>query len=271
MRDDFSVKTKQILAHRVGFKCSNPICRTPTSGASEESSEKHINIGVASHICAASKGGPRYDSDMSPEERSSFENGIWLCQSCSKLIDSDSVRFTELLLKIWKKTAEEISVAELSSSNPINVYEEDKKLIEFYIQCFDRPAFQHPIEQEGKMEDFRKAIEDTIIALNTGVQRTGNGDILKAFDGKSMINNKSWREKLTTIVDMLISINHRLAVAEADNVFYSNVYGIYCFNDREIAEWFDKTRSEILKILFSICEEASISNHLHFPRTRLRW
>ena len=34
------------------------------------------------------------------------------------------------------------------------------------------PAFQDDIHQEGRMEDFDKAIEDTLIALNTGVLRT---------------------------------------------------------------------------------------------------
>src|SRR5699024_11867231 len=60
-----------------------------------------------------------------------------------------------------------------------NSFEQDKELIKFYIQCFDRPAFQDDIHQEGRMEDFDKAIEDTLIALNTGVLRTRNGAILK--------------------------------------------------------------------------------------------
>ena len=33
MRDDFSAATKELLARRVGFKCSNPGCRQPTSDA----------------------------------------------------------------------------------------------------------------------------------------------------------------------------------------------------------------------------------------------
>lgn len=271
MRDDFSVKTKTALAHRVGFKCSNPDYRKSTSGASLESNDKHINIGVASHICAASKGGPRFDSSMSSEERSSFDNGIWLCQSCSKLIDSDSTRFTILLLKTWKKSAEDIAFAELSASNVSDSYKDDKKLIEFYVQCFDRPAFQHPIQQEGYMEDFEQSIEDTIIALNTGILRTRDGLILKEAEGKSLINNDTWREKMNTIVDMLVSIKKRLNIAKADEIFWTSEYGNYCFNDREIAEWFDKTRYEILKILSSVCDEAGIKNNLYFPRERYKW
>ena len=56
-RDEFDTKVKEALAKRVGVKCSNPDCRKPTSGPSDESNLKHTNIGVASHICAAAPGG----------------------------------------------------------------------------------------------------------------------------------------------------------------------------------------------------------------------
>ena len=270
-RDDFSPAIKRELAHRVGVKCSNPDCRRPTSGPSDEGNLKHINVGVASHIYAASKGGPRYDESMTPEERASFDNGIWLCQDHAKMVDDDEVRFTKMLLHVWKKAAEEIAFAEVSASAPLNTSIDDRELIKFYLQCFDRPAFQHPIEQEGRMDDFRKAIDDTVIALNTGVQRTRDGEILKIAEGKSMVTNRMWREKLETIVDMLTSINHRLSVAEADGVFHSSSYGNYCFNDKDIADWFDSTRLEILKLLSSICKEAGLIDHLQFPRPRRRW
>lgn len=93
MRDDFPQNTKDLLANRVGWKCSNPNCRKATRGAGMEKTDV-INIGVASHITASSKGSPRFDEYMTAQERKSFENGIWLCQSCSKLIDSDEIRYT---------------------------------------------------------------------------------------------------------------------------------------------------------------------------------
>ena len=79
---------------------------------------------------------------------------------------------------------------------------------------FDRPAFQDDIYQEGRMEDFDKAIEDTLIALNTGVLRTRDGSILKQADGKSSVQNSLWREKLYTITDMLTAIRRRLKIAK---------------------------------------------------------
>lgn len=112
-RDDFSEKVKREMAYRVGCRCSNPKCRKITYGP-KESAEGYINIGVAAHICAAAPGGKRYDPYMSKEARSSIENGIWLCQSCSKLIDSDEEKYTVGILHKWKKEAETITFEELT-------------------------------------------------------------------------------------------------------------------------------------------------------------
>lgn len=64
-----------------------------------------MNIGVAAHICAAAPGpgARRYRADMTSEERKSFDNGIWLCQDCSKAIDSDDPAFSEKVLHGWKR------------------------------------------------------------------------------------------------------------------------------------------------------------------------
>lgn len=91
-RDDFSAKTKGYLALRANHSCS--ICSVSTSGPSDESPEKAVNIGVASHICAASPGGPRYDPNMTPEERVNITNAIWLCQTHGAAIDRDVLRYS---------------------------------------------------------------------------------------------------------------------------------------------------------------------------------
>ena len=272
-RDDFKAKTIDIMAKRVGYRCSNPNCRKLTCGANDDP-ENYSNIGVAAHICAAAPGGKRYDANMTPAERKDIHNGIWLCQSCSKLIDSDDLRYTVDLLHKWKRLSEEATVLELETLSPAQNTEQDKALIKFYVQCFDRPAFRDDIRQEGRMEDFDRAIEDTIIALNTGVLRTRNGDIIKQAEGKAFVQNLEWREKLYNVVDILTAIRRRLKVAERDHVysFYcdNGKEGMYCFNDRELEEWFNSSREEILKIMSSICREIGI-HELRFPRHRYRW
>jgi hypothetical protein len=57
MRDDFDAKTKETLARRVGYRCSNPDCGKLTSGPQEDPT-KVLNIGVAAPITAAPLGGP---------------------------------------------------------------------------------------------------------------------------------------------------------------------------------------------------------------------
>ncbi len=117
MRDDFTDHTKEMLARRVGYRCSNPGCRKLTSGPQVDPT-KALNIGVAAHIAAASPGGKRYDSTMSPKERKSINNGIWLCQNCAKLVDNDEHRYPTSLLLGWKSSAEQAALQEIENSVP---------------------------------------------------------------------------------------------------------------------------------------------------------
>ena len=86
MRDEFPKPVADTLTKRVGNRCSNPDCRKRTSGPHTED-DKALNVGVAAHITAASPGGPRFDSSLTSDERKGIGNGIWLCQSCTKLAE----------------------------------------------------------------------------------------------------------------------------------------------------------------------------------------
>ena len=120
MRDDFRQKEKEVLAQRVGYLCSNPNCRMLTSGPNSQEN-RSTNIGVAAHITAASKGGPRYDENLTSNERKSINNGIWLCQTCSKLIDSDFQKYSKQVLIDWKIKAEIFSKLLLNKQNPEDI------------------------------------------------------------------------------------------------------------------------------------------------------
>lgn len=104
-RDNFSKKTIELLAKRVGYLCSSPTCKKPTIGANEQE-DKSSSIGIAAHICAASIGGKRYDLEMTTKERKHFSNGIWLCSNCATLIDKNPIKYTVEILKKWKSLAE---------------------------------------------------------------------------------------------------------------------------------------------------------------------
>lgn len=107
MRDNFTKGVKAVLAHRAGYRCSKPDCRAPTAGPSDESAMKVTNVGVAAHIFAASRDrGPRSNPALTPQERSSVSNGIWLCQIHAKQVDDDEAAFTADVLLGWKEHAE---------------------------------------------------------------------------------------------------------------------------------------------------------------------
>lgn len=108
-RDDFPQKIKDAVAKRAAFMCSNPDCKDITV-RSHSDPEKSSNNGVAAHICAAAPGGPRYDPQQTPEERSSINNAIWLCHSCSDIVDKDAKKYTEEVLHEWKKLHEEFII-----------------------------------------------------------------------------------------------------------------------------------------------------------------
>src|SRR5690606_35394118 len=86
-RDEFTPGTKRKLERRAGMRCSNPECRRQTL-APTSTGDEFIQKGVASHIEAASPLGPRFRENMTRVERRSEANGIWLCQDCSKVVDS---------------------------------------------------------------------------------------------------------------------------------------------------------------------------------------
>lgn len=260
-RDDFPEGIKRILRDRVGGYCSNPSCVHATVGPNSNPNKTTI-IGEAAHIKAAAPGGPRYDENMSAEERKSIDNGIWLCSICAAMIDKDPALYSVDLLHEWKRLAEE-KAAMLLGKERDSMSKQDVELLQFYVQCFDRPAFQDEITQEGSMEDFDRAIEDTIIALNTGVQRDRHGNLIKQAQGKSSVCNQLWKKKLDDVHDLLVIMRRQLLLAKRNHSYWKSPdpesdKAFYCFDDRELLNWFNSTRAQILSILSSMCEEANL-------------
>lgn len=107
-RDNFSLDTKASLAARAAYRCSFPGCRALTIGPSSEAADATSSVGMACHISAASAGpgARRYRPDMSSEDRRSIGNGIWMCYTHGKLIDTDETRFTTPQLEKWREIAE---------------------------------------------------------------------------------------------------------------------------------------------------------------------
>ena len=102
-------KTKDVkkLFALSGNQCAEPSCnRKMISG------DGNNVLGEIAHICAASPEGPRYDQDMTDDERRSFQNLILLCDEHHKMIDNpDTVKnFPASIIKEWKEKHEEAQI-----------------------------------------------------------------------------------------------------------------------------------------------------------------
>lgn len=118
-RDDFTPTTIQHLAQRAGYMCAQPNCKQLTVGPSEDRKSRVTMVGVAAHITAAAAGGPRYDARLSPEDRASEANGLWMCQTHGKLIDDTASRHNVAQLKRWKKQHEEWVFARVAAADSV--------------------------------------------------------------------------------------------------------------------------------------------------------
>lgn len=195
LRDDFSLKTKEELAKRVAYRCSNPQCRKTTIGP-KENNYGTVNIGEAAHICAASPGGARYDEDMTSKERSSVNNGIWLCRNCAALIDRDKNHHTVELLRAWKQLAEiEANQNVLNSGNyseHISLSNNDKKTIEKIINTIEDSNTSYMLKEQDYHEDFQRDYLNSLFELMEYLKRPS-----------LMVNNQQLREKVEVLLDCI--------------------------------------------------------------------
>jgi hypothetical protein len=91
-RDEFPLPVQRTVAERAAYRCSR--CRKLTVEPQSDP-EKSLKSGIAAHICAAASNGPRYDRGQTPEERKSIRNAIWLCGTCSLIVDKDPTDYTK--------------------------------------------------------------------------------------------------------------------------------------------------------------------------------
>lgn len=110
--------------------CAFPQCELPIV------EDSGTVTGIVCHIKARSRGGPRFDSKQTDDERHSFNNLILLCSRHSKVIDSDPKQFgVELLLEI-KKLHEQNGNIELSKSEATQAM----KLLDSYRLIYIAPG-----------------------------------------------------------------------------------------------------------------------------------
>lgn len=175
-RDDFSDKTKVELLVRAGNMCSR--CKVITV-ASTYSGNRKNSIGVAAHICAAAKGpgAKRYDPDQSKAERKHYDNGIWMCYSCSKLIDNEEILHTVAFLKEMK-ARHEVYASTWVGVVPIAPYEADNRIragiLEATVYLATRQGIPKDFDVSAVVEGYEQSINSLDPNFKVVVTSTSN-------------------------------------------------------------------------------------------------
>lgn len=85
----------------------------------------------------------------------------------------------------------------------------DDEILALMAECFDRPAFTTEFRSESSIPDFKKAITDTIEALNTGVRRLRDGTEIGRIPRKGQIRDSGKREVVSRVVELLVELRAR--------------------------------------------------------------
>ena len=159
--------TKNLLYVRSLDQCAHPECQNPATVSGTEQSAAAVVIQIC-HIHARSRGGPRFNSCLTEEERDSYDNLILLCAHHHAIVDKQPDIYTAEILKRWKQEHE----AKRVHSNRIPV-----------------PVLTEIIEQDVNRRRRRLAFEDSDgidTALSLAYQLT-KGDYSTGSDRVRMI------------------------------------------------------------------------------------
>jgi hypothetical protein len=197
-----------------------------------------------------------------------IDNAIALCPNCHNEVHASyaSGQVTRIysfqeLRQHRKRTIEIVTKAsDWTIGNA--AYNSDKKIIEFYAQCLDRAAFHTPFHTELSFADFDQAVEDTILAINTGYWRTRDGAVIGRSKGKSCIVNPDWRGKLDSVVQSLENVRSLLRKAlSLDSMMYTTRADMSFLmdrrlrDDRDLRQQIDTIRNDAINIFNSVLTE----------------
>jgi hypothetical protein len=73
----------------------------------------------------------------------------------------------------------------------------DNEILVLMARLFDRPAFYTPFHQESSIPAFKKAITDTIEALNTGIYRLRDGTEIQRIPSRHQVKDLAIRSTLS--------------------------------------------------------------------------
>jgi len=105
-RDRVPAAQEKVVIARSGNKCAYPDCGLDLTIDPKIDGDRPKATGKVAHIAAASPGGPRYDETMTPEQRGSAENLVYLCGPHHDVVDTQLEYHTRQFLLEAKRTHE---------------------------------------------------------------------------------------------------------------------------------------------------------------------
>jgi hypothetical protein len=203
-----------------------------------------------------------------------IDNAIPLCPNCHDEVHGHYASgrttraYTPNELKLHRQRTIEMVSKEKTWAPGNPWWEEDKNLLLFYAQCLDRPAFRTHFHQELSFSAFDRAMEDTLIAFNTGYWRTRDGTLIERAKGKVHIVHPRWRERVERIVEIVESVRARFREAVGFNRMLYDYHRGYPNDfelekqmdrrfrgDRNLGDWMDAQRQEAIETMNSMLQE----------------
>jgi C-terminal domain 10 of the ABC-three component (ABC-3C) systems len=112
---EYKPSTTKRLHALSGNQCAAPNCTNALIARDGETI-----ISKICHIESAKKGGARWNTDMTDDERRHFNNLILLCDECHSIIDNkeNESKYPVSMLKDWKKQHESTMTYSILNKNP---------------------------------------------------------------------------------------------------------------------------------------------------------
>jgi hypothetical protein len=134
------------------------------------------------------------------EQKKIYTNEIWAGPEFEERLRAK----TESLLKRFINGDEfPDAPAELRMFAEAMTPQSDDEILALMAGLFDRPAFYTPFHQESSIPAFKKAITDTIEALNTGVHRLRDGTEIRRIPSRHTMQSAEAKKMLSQIERML--------------------------------------------------------------------
>lgn len=207
-----------------------------------------------------------------------IDNGIPLCPNCHDEVHTEysSGRTTKIYSEAELRFHRQRTIEQVKHEGKWTPgspeWKRDKKLIAFFAQCLDRPAFRTYFHQELSFLAFDKAMEDTLIAFNTGYWRMRDGTLIERGKSKTFVVNPEWRKKLDEIISIIEEIRTKFSDALGLNRMLYEFGRIGHFGrpedledmmkgfrgDRDLGQWMDNQRQKAIDLMNILLDEVGM-------------